>query len=156
MNAARTPVAVHRATREDLDAVAPLFDRYRQFYGQHDDSAASHAFIAQRLQRGESVVLLASLDGSAAGFTQLYPSFSSVRAARVWVLNDLYVDPPARRSGVAQALLAAAAEFARADGAIALVLETMPGNRAAQALYEAHGWQRYDDTLRYMLPLAAR
>jgi ribosomal protein S18 acetylase RimI-like enzyme len=147
-------LSVRRATHEDLDVVAPLFDRYRQFYGKHDDSAASQAFIARRLQRDESVVLLATLEGVTAGFTQLYPSFSSVRAARVWVLNDLYVEASARRHGVAQALLAAAAEFARTDGAIELVLETMPDNRPAQALYEAQGWQRYDDTLRYRLPLA--
>ncbi|MFD0739896.1 GNAT family N-acetyltransferase [Lysobacter koreensis] len=148
-------LSIRRATAADLDTLAPLFDRYRQFYGQHGDSAASHAFIAQRLQRDESVVLLAQLDGAAAGFTQLYPSFSSVRAARVWVLNDLYVDDSARRRGVAQALLAAAAEFARGDGALRLVLETNPDNHAAQALYESRGWQRYDDTLRYLLPLAA-
>jgi ribosomal protein S18 acetylase RimI-like enzyme len=145
--------SIRRAVIADLETVAPLFDCYRQFYGRHDASA-SHAFIAQRLQRNESVVLLAELDGVAAGFTQLYPSFSSVRAARVWVLNDLYVEAFARRHGVAQALLAAAADFARHDGAIELVLETTPDNQPAQALYEAHGWQRYDDTLRYRLPLA--
>jgi len=146
-------ISTRRATLDDLDAVAPLFDAYRCFYGQLDDSAASHAFIAQRLQRDESVVLLAWLDGAAAGFTQLYPMFSSVRAARVWVLNDLYVEASARCRGVAQALLTAAAEFARGDGALRLVLETMPDNVAAQMLYDAQGWQRYDDTLRYQLPL---
>ncbi|HEY0503965.1 MAG TPA: GNAT family N-acetyltransferase [Lysobacter sp.] len=144
---------VRRATLDDLDVVAPLFDRYRQFYDKHE-AAASQAFIAQRLQRDESVVLLATLEDVAAGFTQLYPSFSSVRAARVWVLNDLYVEAFARRHGVAQALLAAAAGFARGDGAVELVLETMPDNQPARTLYEAHGWQRYDDTLRYRLPLA--
>ena len=77
-----------------------------------------------------------------------------MRAARVWVLNDLYVDADARRHGVAQALLDAAADFARDDGAIRLELETTPDNRTAQALYESGGWQRYDDTLRYHLPLA--
>ena len=62
-----------------------------------------------------------------------------MRAARVWVLNDLFVAPGARRQGVAQALLDAAATFARDDGAIRLELETTPDNRNAQALYEAHG-----------------
>jgi len=146
--------STRRANIDDLDLVAPLFDRYRQFYGKHDDAENSRAFITQRLQRGDSVVLLAMLDGAAAGFTQLYPIFSSVRAVRVWVLNDLYVETFARRHGVAQALLTAAAEFARNDGAIELVLETTPDNAAAQTLYEAQGWQRYDDTLRYCLPLA--
>jgi ribosomal protein S18 acetylase RimI-like enzyme len=149
---AMTPT-IRRATVTDLDALAPLFDAYRRFYDQPGDLPRARSFLEERLQRGESVVLLAWLNRVACGFTQLYPSFSSVRAARVWVLNDLYVDAPARRTGVAQALLARAVEFARGDGAIRLVLETMPDNHAAQALYEAHGWQRHDDTLRYQLPL---
>jgi ribosomal protein S18 acetylase RimI-like enzyme len=149
---AMTPT-IRRATVADLDALAPLFDAYRRFYDQPGDLPRARSFLEERLQRGESVVLLAWLNGVACGFTQLYPSFSSVRAARVWVLNDLYVDASARRTGVAQALLACAAELARGDGAIRLVLETMPDNHPAQALYQAQGWQRYDDTLRYQLPL---
>jgi ribosomal protein S18 acetylase RimI-like enzyme len=147
---------VRRASSADLDLLAPLFDRYRHFYTQRFDEAVSRAFIGERLQRGDSVLLLAALDGSdGAGFTQLYPTFSSVRAARVWVLNDLFVEPQARRRGVAQALLGAAADFARADGAARLELETNHDNLTAQALYDAAGWQRYDGTQRYHLPLSA-
>ncbi|MEH6420634.1 GNAT family N-acetyltransferase [Pseudomonas sp. CGJS7] len=147
---------VRHAVAADLDLLAPLFDSYRHFYTQREDAAVSRAFIGERLRRGDSVLLLAALDGAdGAGFTQLYPTFSSVRAARVWVLNDLYVDPAARRRGVAQALLAAAAEFARADGAARLELETDHDNLTAQALYDANGWRRYDGTQRYHLPLAA-
>ncbi|ALN92732.1 GNAT family N-acetyltransferase [Lysobacter gummosus] len=147
---------VRRASSADLDLLAPLFDRYRHFYTQRFDEAVSRAFIGERLQRGDSVLLLAALDGSdGAGFTQLYPTFSSVRAARVWVLNDLFVEPQARRRGVAQALLDAAADFARTDGAARLELETNHDNLTAQALYDAAGWQRYDGTQRYHLPLSA-
>ena len=101
------------------------------------------------------MIFLATLDddGTPAGFTQLYPTFSSVRAARVWVLNDLFVAPGARKRGVAQALLDAAAAFARGDGAIRLELETTPENATAQALYRAAGWHEYDGTLRFHLPL---
>ena len=148
------PVTVRRAQLDDLDALAPLFDRYRHFYTQRYDLPTSRAFIAERLHNGESVVFLAELDGAAAGFTQLYPTFSSVRAARVWVLNDLFVEADARRRGVAQSLLDAAAGFARSDGAVRLELETNPDNLTAQALYDATGWQRYDGTLRYHLALA--
>lgn len=147
------PLSTRRATLADLDTLAPLFDAYRRYYEQPADLARARGFLAARLQRDESAVLLAELDGVAAGFTQLYPSFSSVRAARVWVLNDLYVEASARRRGVAQALLQAAVNFARDDGAIRLVLETRPDNHAAQALYVAQGWQHYDDTWRYQLPL---
>lgn len=151
--------SVHRATLDDLDALAPLFDGYRGFYEQPSDTGLARDFLAKRLQRAESVIFLATLDddtlhdGTPAGFTQLYPTFSSVRAARVWVLNDLFVTPAARKRGVAQALLDAAAAFARGDGAIRLELETTPENATAQALYRATGWREYDGTLRFHLPL---
>jgi ribosomal protein S18 acetylase RimI-like enzyme len=131
---------IRRATPADLAALAPLFDGYRRFYGQPTDLPRAEAFLRERIERNESVVLLAERDGRAAGFTQLYPLFSSVRTARLWLLNDLYVDAGARRGGIARALLDAAAHFARADGACGLMLETTPDNHAAQALYRAAGW----------------
>lgn len=154
MSEAVSVPTVQRAGLDDLDALTPLFDQYRGFYDQPSDEALARRFLAQRLERNESVVFIARMDGRPAGFTQLYPTFSSVRAARVWVLNDLFVAQDARRHGIAQALIEAAADFARNDGAIRLELETMPDNRIAQTLYEAGGWQRYDETLRYHLPLA--
>lgn len=148
-------IATHRATLDDLDALVPLFDGYRTFYSQTPDTEISRAFLDARLRRDESVIFLARLDdGAAAGFTQLYPLFSSVSAARVWVLNDLFVAAGARRRGVANALLDAATAFARDDGAIRLELETTPDNASAQALYRSAGWQLFDETLRFRLPLA--
>lgn len=144
---------VRRATIDDVEAIAPLFDQYRSFYQQPSDPALAQRFIAERLQRGESVVLVAEADGKAVGFTQLFPSFSSVGAARIWILNDLYVDAAARRMGVARALLQAAADFARADGARRLELETDHGNDSAQALYRRLGWELYDGTLRFRFSL---
>lgn len=146
---------IRRATVDDADAIAPLFDHYRMFYQQPSDEALAHHFIGERLRHGESVIFLAEVGGKVAGFTQLFPSFSSVRAGRAFVLNDLYVDIAARRLGVARALLRAAADFARADGAIRLELETDHDNRSAQALYRHMGWEPYEGTLRFRLSLKA-
>lgn len=148
------PLTIRRATIADLDAVAPLFDAYRRFYAQPGDLPRARDFLHDRLQRNESVLLLAGLDGRTAGFTQLYPMFSSVRTARTWILNDLYVDEGARRRGVAQALLGAAARFAEEQGAAGLALETARDNDAARALYHAAGWSE-DATQWYSLALAA-
>lgn len=147
------PVSTRLATLDDLDALTPLFADYRAFYAQPHDLDTARTFLHARLLRGESTVILAHLDGTPAGFTQLYPLFSSVRAARTFLLNDLFVAAHARRHGVAQALLSAAAAFGRAEGAIRLELETMPDNHAAQALYRTEGWVQYDETLRFQLPL---
>lgn len=144
---------ITRATADDVDTIAPLFDLYRVFYGKPSDPALARDFIRARMTRGESVILLASVAGAAVGFTQLYPAFSSVGAANVWILNDLLVLPDARRNGVARALLSAAADFARADGALRLELETDHDNVTAQALYRAMGWTPYDGTLRVRLSL---
>ena len=146
-------VSTTRATLADLDTVVPLFDRYRVFYGKPSDPVLARDFIRARMQREESVVLLAWIDEQAVGFTQLYPAFSSVSATHVWILNDLLVMPEARRHGAARALLTAAADFARTDGALRLELETDHDNAAAQALYRAMGWVPYDGTLRFRLPL---
>lgn len=146
--------AIRRATASDLPALAPMFDAYRRFYGQPGDVARAERFLRERLARAESVVLLAERDGAAVGFTQLYPVFSSVRTARLWLLNDLFVAEPARRSGVARALLDAAAAFARDDGAAGLMLETARDNAPARALYRAAGWHE-DASQWYSLALEA-
>ena len=139
------PLSIRRAGLSDLDAIAPLFDAYRRFYGQPADEARARDFLRERLERDESVVLLAEVDGRAAGFTQLYRMFSSVRTARTWILNDLFVAEHARRHGVARALLDAAARFAHEDGAAGISLETTRDNAPARALYRAAGWGE-DDT----------
>jgi ribosomal protein S18 acetylase RimI-like enzyme len=145
---------VRQATLLDLDQLAPLFDGYRQFYGQPADLTRARDFLAERLRQHESLVLLA-LDehGAALGFTQLYPLFSSVRAVRTWLLNDLFVAATARRQGVAAGLLKAAAEHAHALGAASLSLSTALDNAPAQALYEALGWQRDHQFCEYSLTL---
>ena len=143
---------VSHAQPADLDALAALFDAYRQFYGQPSDVPAAREWLRSRLRFGESTVLLAKRAGSTVGFVQLYPMFSSVRTAKTWILNDLYVDTGARRQGVARALLDAAAMFAREDGAAGIALETSRDNAAARALYLAAGWQE-DATQWYSLAL---
>lgn len=144
------------ATLDNLDAIAPLFSDYRTFYTRQPDLETARRFLYERLSRDESTVILAYRDGEAApaGFTQMYPMFSSVRAARIYVLNDLYVAENTRRQGVGEALLRAAADFARSRGAIRLELETTPDNLKAQSLYRAQGWEFHQDTFRFRLSLA--
>ncbi|ROR04540.1 ribosomal protein S18 acetylase RimI-like enzyme [Delftia acidovorans] len=142
--------AIHTAIPEDAALIAPLFDAYRQFYEQPADADAALAFITARLERGESVILLARRpDGSALGFCQLYPSFCSVLAAPIYVLYDLFVAPDARRLGVGRALLLAAEAHARVTGHARMDLTTARNNLRAQALYESLGWVRDEVFLTY-------
>ena len=134
---------VRAATESDLPELARLFDAYRVFYRQPADRGAAERFLRERFARGDSFVFVAERDGARlAGFTQLYPSLSSVSLARIFVLNDLFVDPDVRRGGVGRALLAAAHDFAKGQGAVRVSLETARDNTTAQRLYEAVGYER--------------
>jgi len=135
-------VTIRRANTGDLDAVAVLFDSYRRFYRLTGDLEGGRRFLRDRIEGNECVIFVAFEDGKAVGFTQLYPSFSSGAMARIFVLNDLFVAPEARRSGVGSALLRTAAEFGRAEGAARLVLSTELTNTIAQSVYEKNGWKR--------------
>jgi len=146
-------VRTRRASLTDLDAIVPLFDGYRQFYGQPSNVALARAFLEARLSAGESVVFLAEDGSGAVGFTQLYPSFSSLGARRNFILNDLFVEPSARRQGVARRLIEAAAAFGRSAGAVRLTLSTAVDNITAQSVYHAAGWKRDEAFLVYNLVL---
>lgn len=141
-----------RAQHEHLALVVPLFDAYRVFYRQPSDPARAHDFLQQRLHDGDSVIFLALGGDVALGFTQLFPSFSSVAMQRIWVLNDLFVAPDARNQGVAQALLGRTKRWGQETQAKRLVLSTAIDNVTAQRVYEKLGWQR--DTAFYHYELA--
>jgi GNAT superfamily N-acetyltransferase len=153
MSSLTRQVEIRQATVADLDLLAPLFDAYRQFYRLTSDPERARAFLLDRFRKDESVVFLAFQGATPAGFTQLYPSFSSGAMARIFILNDLFVRPEARRCGVGSALLKAAAEYGRRAGAIRLALSTELSNATAQALYETNGWKRDTVFCVYQLPL---
>lgn len=141
-----------RATDSHLEQLVPLFDGYRVFYKQPSDPQKARLFLRERIANGESVIFAAADDaGELLGFTQLYPLFSSVSASRVWLLNDLYVAPEARRQGVARALMEAARKFGKETGANGVALETGIDNTQAQALYEQLGYVRQEGTWWYFL-----
>jgi GNAT superfamily N-acetyltransferase len=145
-------IAIVRAGSNELEDLVPLFDGYRQFYGQRSDPGAARAFLRDRLDRDESVIYVAYTEPrEAAGFTQLYPSFSSVSLKPLWVLNDLFVRSDIRRGGVGRALLERARQHAVETGAKGLILNTAVTNKAAQTLYESCGWTREDEFLQYNL-----
>lgn len=142
---------IERASTEDLDELLPLFGEYRKFYRRPVDPRAERDFLEARFEAGDSVVFLARDDGAAVGFVQLYPTFSSVRMRRLWILNDLFVDPSARGRGLGRELMRRAREHAERTGAAGLLLETEKSNDAAAALYRSLGWEKETEFDRYEL-----
>ena len=140
---------ITQATIQYLAELSALFDAYRLFYHQESDLSAAKHFLSERFTKKDSVIFIAEdAVGKGLGFTQLYPSFSSVSMQRVYILNDLFVSEAARGQGVGEALLEHAKEFAISEGAKGLTLETDVDN-PAQKLYERLGWTKDIDVFHY-------
>lgn len=147
---------VRKANLNDLAQLSDLFDGYRQFYQQKPSLDAATSFIQQRLLNEDSVIFVVEKDDpllgkQLLGFTQLYPSFSSVSMQRLWVLNDLFVRVDARQTGVAQALMDEANQWAQKTDSKGLILETECDNVRAQKLYDKLGFIKQDSTYHYFL-----
>ncbi len=135
---------IRRATTSDLDAVVPLFDAYREFFtGKPMDGTGS--FVAERLKHQDSVILLASEHGEAAGFLQLYPLFSSWYATRIWFLSDLYVAEAFRKAGIGRRLVVEAQKFARENGSRSIMVEIPHREPHLVAFYESLAFKRDRD-----------
>jgi len=134
-------ITLIKGTLEHLDDLSSLFDAYRVFYEQSSDLKGARDFLKNRIENEESILFMAYLDKKAIGFTQLFPSFSSVSMKPLLILNDLYVDKNFRQKGIGEALLIHAQEYCRQLNYKGLALETATDNPARQ-LYEKLGWEK--------------
>ena len=146
-------VTCRLAESNDLDQLADLFDQYRQFYECPPDLSAAKNWIAENFERGRSTIFAADNGYQLIGFTQLYPALCSVDLVDYFVLYDLFVAPSARRQGIARALMNGASEWAKAQGAARLDLETARDNYPGQALYRDLGYELDEVFLKFSLDL---
>jgi ribosomal protein S18 acetylase RimI-like enzyme len=137
---------IKQITLPDSHLVIDLFNEYRIFYKQPSDKNLARDFINQRLSQNESVIFAAFeiVAGKSipVGFTQLYPTYSSVRLTKNWILNDLYVLADFRKKGLGEELILTAIQFAKENNAKFVQLETAFDNYGAQKLYESLGFAK--------------
>ena len=142
---------VFLANINHLESLSVLLDQYRIFYNQASNLDAALEFLKERFNNNDSVVFAANDNGKLVGFTQLYPSFSSVSMKRVWILNDLYVEESYRRRGIAKLLMSAAEEYAKESGALRVTLATQVSNTNAISLYESRNYIKNEEFYHYAL-----
>lgn len=135
---------ISRVTQGDLDELLPLMRAYCDFYevDPSDDAllALSRALIADPAREG--LQLIARSNGEVVGFATIYWSWATTIAARIGVMNDLYVAPTARGSGAADELILACLEECRQHGAVELTWQTAKDNERAQRVYDRIGGTR--------------
>lgn len=138
---------------DDIEELLPLFLGYRVFYKREKLPEESRAYMRARFGAGDYVGFLARLDGKAVGFAILSATFSSGVMKRIWLLNDIFVEPSVRKAGVGAALMKRVDEFGRESGAGRLDLFTAQDNKTAQSVYERAGWKRDTVFFRYQKTL---
>jgi GNAT superfamily N-acetyltransferase len=139
----------------DLDELVALMRGYCEFYGADPPDGAllamARALIADPAREG--VQLLArDAEGRAVGFATVYWLWSTLSASRVGLMNDLYIAPAARGTGLADALIGACVARCRQHGATVLEWQTAKDNHRAQAVYDRIGGRRAE-WLDYTLPV---
>jgi len=133
---------IQPADINDVAQLARLFDAYRVFYGAAPEPIKADAFIHGLITHGKTHFFVArrAPDAPILGFVHLMPSIGTVAMRPVWLLEDLFVTPETRNTGVATALMQYAETFARQTGAERLTLATAHDNHQAQALYKELGY----------------
>jgi ribosomal protein S18 acetylase RimI-like enzyme len=131
-------VDVRQASETDLDE---LREQYRSFSEEIPAPEYVDFDLDQELREVEDyvrqhVALVAEREGSVEGF-----ALAKMRGKTHGWISDVYVEPDARQSGIARALLHEAASRLRAQGAETIELHVQPWNQPARAIYERWGFK---------------
>lgn len=128
----------------DLADLAPMLRSYCDFYEVDPPADKLDAMCRALIAAPAEGLQLIARDaaGAALGFATIFWTWQTLYAARVGVLNDLYVTPESRGSGTGRALIARGMQLCHERGAEKLVWETSPDNATAQRLYDGIGAEK--------------
>jgi ribosomal protein S18 acetylase RimI-like enzyme len=145
---------IRRATESDAPALGRLggllltthyeFDRQRFMAPGGDPEAGYASFLRWQLAEDDVVVFVAEQEGAVVGYVYagLEPqSWKELREAAGFI-HDVIVESKGRRTGIATALIEAAAAWLKERGAPRVLLWTAAPNDAALRLFERLGFRR--------------
>jgi GNAT superfamily N-acetyltransferase len=133
-------VEIRPARTDEIEEMLPLIRAYCEFYEtEPDDEGLRKMFETLISDPSQGAVFIARDEGKAVGFATLDWKWSSLKAARIGYLEDLFVDPETRGKGIADALIAVCAERCRELGMPAMEWLTAPDNHRAQKVYNRTG-----------------
>ncbi|HSK98302.1 MAG TPA: GNAT family N-acetyltransferase [Euzebyales bacterium] len=136
---------IHVVTEADLADLLPLVRGYCDFYEvappDEDLLALARALIADPEREGFQLIARDG-EGRALGFATVFWGWSTLSAARTATMNDLFLHPDARGSGLAEALIAECRIRSARHGAVSMGWQTAKDNLRAQRLYDRIGAKR--------------
>ena len=145
---------IRKATLIDLDALTVLFDQYLVFYKKPSDIEKHKTYLKERLENNEAIIFMAFDDqNNAIGFALNYITFSSLLLKKIVILNDLFVNPSIRKTGMGRKLIEETKKLAQEIDAPIIRLRTAKNNFTAQNLYHKMGFNRDEHLYGYDLIL---
>ncbi|MFK7798653.1 MAG: GNAT family N-acetyltransferase [Aureispira sp.] len=133
---------IRTAKKTDLEQLSELFNGYRIFYRKEADIKGAALFLSERLEKMDSEIFVAENEAQKLmGFVQLYPLFSSTKMKKLWLLNDLYVNPQYRGQQVSVQLIERAKQLVKDSAACGMFLETEKNNLIGNKLYPKAGFK---------------
>ena len=130
-------ITVRPAAAKDEAQWRALFAGYAKFYRAEIPEAAVAQTWRHILDPAQSMkALVAELDGKVIGLCNYLFHDNTWSTKPACYLQDLFVDPKARGSGAAKALILACEEAAKAKGAFRLYWHTQEFNAPARSLYD--------------------
>ena len=143
-------LTVRPVTAEDRSAWDRLFQGYAEFYKVPQTAQMRDTVFGWLMDAGHTTNGFVAQDegGTLVGLTHYRPFNSSLRAGTSCFLDDLYVDPGARGTGAAQALIDAVAQAARDNGWGVVRWITADDNYRGRGVYDKVAtrttWITYD------------
>ena len=129
-------ILIRPINQQDKSRWLELFKAYIEFY-KSKLSDAQYELTWQRLNSDFNINgLLAEVDGHIVGLAHYIFRPDTWEIEDFCYLEDLYVDPQARKVGIGRALIKAVEEIAVAKGSKRLYWTTAPDNSVARSLYE--------------------
>lgn len=131
---------VRKVEASDIEQLIILMTEFRMFYNQEPYQDELRTFIRNRINNKDSEIFVAVIDDKLVGYTQLFPSFSTINLCKIWILNDLYISATFRRKGIAAYLIETVFKFSEQNQIKHVWLLTGDDNTKAQELYKKKGF----------------
>ena len=140
-------ISVREATEEDVPLILSLIGELAEYERLSHEVVATEDGLRENLFGGRryAEVLIGERDGSAAGFALFFHNFSTFLGKPGIYLEDLYVRPEFRGSGLGRALLARLARLAVDRGCGRLEWWVLDWNEPSIGFYEKLGAVPMDD-----------
>ena len=140
-------IRITTATEHDLPLILRFIENLAEYEKLRDKCIATEEKLRKTLfaDRPAAEVLIARVDGKPAGFALFFHNYSTFLAQRGIFLEDLFVDPTARGTGVGRALLAALARIAIDRDCGRLEWSVLDWNELGIGFYQGMGAHPMDE-----------